>query len=401
MLLMSCARFAYVEVRRGYKSLKQPYVRVRIMVADELAVGCKGPFDIFCEHAAGGSTDYFSNSDIVVRCKGSLLSAEDVEGLPLENDLVRIVVVPRDYKHRVLIDGKGFRGVADLMVESGQISVINAVNMEDYLKGVLPPEIGKHGEPELEALKAQAVASRTYALSRLRVNPAKSYDMVNDVADQIYTGVSKEDKWINRAVERTRGEVLYSEGGLITAYYHSTCGGATDNIEDIWDKHARSYLKGVADSDFCQWSKFYNWSFTWTPKELEESVLRHLRSTGRYSGTSIGIKDIRIVDRLKSGRVRVIEIVTDQGKFLVIKDKIRWALRRPDVEDAILPSTNFYLTIDRDESGNITSITAKGYGNGHGVGMCQCGALGRSRAGQKYDQILSVYYRDAQLVKLY
>ena len=106
-------------------------------------------------------------------------------------------------------------------------------------------------------------------------------------------------------------------------------------------------------------------------------------------------------ERLPSGRIKVLHLMTDRGKFLLLKDEIRWALMRPDRDNAILPSTNFELTLIRDADGRIETIRIDGRGNGHGVGMCQCGALGRSRAGQEYRRILSSYYTGIKIFSMY
>ncbi len=401
LLLQGCARFAYVEHRLGYKHLRQPFVRVKIMETSRLTIQSDGAFELYCALPDGSTTDYFSNSDLVIEIEESHLSVKQESGLPLERELIRVVAVPGKNRFYLGLNGSRFRGIVDIIIEHDSMTVINALYMEDYLKGVLPPEIGKHGRPELEALKAQAIASRTYALSRFRRNPARAYDMVSEVADQVYTGMATEDRWINKAIETTRGEVLLVDNELVTAYYHSTCGGATENIEDVWDKQPRSYLKGRDDSSYCAWSKYYDWSFTWSGNQLEQSISKHLRQNGRLRHDEMKLTDLKAIDRLPSGRIRVIEVDTDKGKFLLFKDQIRWAFLRPDREDAILPSTNFRIEIVRDSAGNIEHVTATGRGNGHGVGMCQCGALGRSRAGQKYREILRTYYTGAQITQTY
>jgi stage II sporulation protein D len=402
LILSSCARFSYVEHRRGYKHLMQPYVRVKILEVNELTLESSGPFELYCMLPDGSTTDYFSNSDLLIRAEGSHISVRQKSGLPLESKLNRVVAVPSKADFHLTLNGSRFRGIADVIVENGGISVVNAIYMEDYLKGVLPPEIGRHGRPELEALKAQAVASRTYALSRFRQNPAEPYDMVNEVADQIYIGMSSEDRWINEAIEATRGEVLLADDELITAYYHSTCGGSTDNIEDVWDRQPKSYLKSHDDDSFCEWSKYSEWSFTWSRSQLEESISKYLKQKGRLKQESFDLANLEVIDRLPSGRIRVLKVSAGGEEFLIFKDQIRWAFLRPDREDAILPSTNFHLEIDRDSSdGSIVRITATGRGNGHGVGMCQCGALGRSRAGKRYRDILGAYYQGAKVTEVY
>lgn len=401
MCAAGCARFSYVEHRRGYKRLKQPYVRVKVVEAKKVTLKSTGPYELLCFKQDGERTEYHSNSDITVTLSKKLLTVKDKSGLPLEELVSRVVASPVKERDHLVLNGRAFRGVADVIVENDSISVVNAVYMEDYLKGVLPPEIGHHGRPEWEALKAQAVASRTYAVSRYSIDPTKAYDLVGHVADQVYDGMSTEDTWTNGAVSETKGEVLLSDGETITAYYHSTCGGATENVEHVWERDPASYLRARLDDPYCHWSKFYAWTYTWTRQQLESSISDYLEKSGRLQSKPFTLRDLEIIDKLPSGRVRILKVTTSAGEYLILKDQIRWALIRPDKPGAILPSTNLELRIIRSSSGEITQIEATGKGNGHGVGMCQCGALGRSRSGQEYRSILSSYYTGAEIIRVY
>lgn len=397
-----CARFSYVESRRGYKNLRDPYVRVRIHQEKSINLQCSGPFELYCIRDDGESADYYSNSALIAKLQDGRIFVYQETGLPLEKSLTRVVASPKDQSSHIRVDGIPYRGVAEIIVEDTTLSVVNAIYMEDYLKGVLPPEIGRHSKSELEALKAQAVASRTYAFSRFRRNPARRYDMVNEVADQVYTGMSGEDRWTNKAIDETRGEVLTSSGNLITAYYHSTCGGHTDNVEDVWDRQPVSYLKGTKDADYCEWSKFYRWTFEWNAVDLAKNIRTYLKARGRLNGDDpFEIRNIEVADRLRSGRIKILKIETAEDEYLLFKDQIRWAILRPDREGAILPSTDFEMTLVRDDDGDLIAVYFEGFGNGHGVGMCQCGALGRARANQDYRSILSKYYRGTKLTHLY
>ena len=113
------------------------------------------------------------------------------------------------------------------------------------------------------------------------------------------------------------------------------------------------------------------------------------------------MRDIRIIERFPTGRISHLEVVTDQGTFLLFKDQIRWAFRRPGRPDQILPSSNFELRLWSDLNGNLTEITSVGRGYGHGVGMCQTGAIGRARAGQDYETILKTYYSGVEITQAY
>jgi stage II sporulation protein D len=188
---------------------------------------------------------------------------------------------------------------------------------------------------------------------------------------------------------------------LIDAYYHSTCGGSTDNIEEVWDKGARPYLVGVADSDFCRWSKFFDWNELYPTAEFLDHIRNYLKTANGDAG-KIGERLIEatISDRTAGGRVKSIQITTDRGSVVLHKDQIRWAFGRHD-KPGIMPSTNFVIKLDRDENGVVQQVHIVGCGYGHGVGMCQCGAIGMARVGYTYQQILTHYYTGVRIRKLY
>ena len=319
----------------------------------------------------------------------------------LDSGLTLIFVSSRNREAHLTINGKPFRGVLEIYSVGDSLEVVNVLNIEDYLKGVLPPEIGRLKKDAYQALKTQAVAARTYAYSRIKENAEKRYAVVNNIMDQVYTGILGEYSLANKAIEETHGEILTYHGQMITAYYHSTCGGFTEDIVNAWDKHAAGYLKSVDDDDFCKWSKFHDWEMTWKPRVLSRYLCDYLVANRQYDGDSLAIEDIQILERFPTGRISHLKVITDQGEFLLFKDQIRWAFRRPNNPNAILPSSNFNIQLWRDTEGRLTEISASGHGYGHGVGMCQTGAIGRARAGYKYDQILKSYYTGVEITKAY
>ncbi len=142
----------------------------------------------------------------------------------------------------VKLNGKSYRGMMEVFVNSrGRLTVVNVVPMEDYLLGVVPSELSL---PQIEAQKAQAVAARTYAIANLNGYNDQGFDVVDTVWSQVYKGVSIESKMGTQAVLQTRGIVATYKGKPITAYYTSTCGGRTEDSENIFD-HAEPYLRGV------------------------------------------------------------------------------------------------------------------------------------------------------------
>jgi stage II sporulation protein D len=329
------------------------------------------------------------------------LNLLDHDGNVLEQRLLKVTIIA-NHKKQLRLNGRVFRGIFEFHpLKSDSFYTVNVLNIEDYLQGVLQPEIGNRTEDEFEAVKAQAVAARTYAFTTKDKYPDREYDLINDIGDQVYTGVAGEQEITNRAAKATRGEILMYENDLIDAYYHSTCGGSTDNIENIWDKGARPYLVGVTDSSYCQWSKFFDWNEQYPTAELLDHVRNYLKTANGDAG-KIGdqLLEATTSDRTTGGRVNSIQLTTERGSVVLRKDQIRWAFGRHD-KPGIMPSTNFEITLDRDANGVVRQAKAIGRGYGHGIGMCQCGAIGMARVGYDYQQILTHYYTGVRIRKLY
>jgi stage II sporulation protein D len=284
------------------------------------------------------------------------------------------------------------------------LTVINEVGIEDYLRGVVPNEI-PHGSLDLrEAVKAQTVAARTYAIAYRGQYAAEGYDLLSTVMDQVYSGVEGESEITDRAIRDTRGVVASFQGEAIQTNYSSTCGGHTADRHEVWDKPPLPYLKGVSDKgsdfSFCSTSKYFRWEEGWGGAEFLRSVRENLaRENGTRIDSTAVLKDVHVVERGKSGRVKVIEFRTDKGNFRATGDRIRWAIQRPGGAGP-LRSTLFDVHAQKDH-GRVVRVTLRGRGWGHGVGMCQWGAMERSRQGQSYAQILHHYYRGIRLMTLY
>ncbi len=175
----------------------------------------------------------------------------------------------------------------------------------------------------------------------------------------------------------------------------------TDAIEHVWDRKEEPYLKAVADSGACSWSKYYNWSEVFSEEQLRGRIEQYL-SSDRGRDLRIGkIEDVIIGNRTPGGRIAQLSIRTSHDIFKFSADRIRWVIGRTSNPDLILPSDRFDVALDRDQSGNIRKITFKGSGYGHGVGMCQCGAIGLSRKGWAFADILKHYYTGVDVKKLY
>ncbi|TFH65741.1 MAG: SpoIID/LytB domain-containing protein [Candidatus Zixiibacteriota bacterium] len=402
LLSLSCSYMGYALRQQGYDGLKRPWIRVRVLQGNaDVTISAKGSFVVRTWDANNEKSAYYSATPVLVQAVGGVLNLLDQKGNLLEQRLRKVTITPGPKKTPYL-NNRTFHGIFEFHpLKSDSFYTVNVLNIEDYLRGVLQPEIGNRTEDEFEAVKAQAVAARTYAFITKDKYPDREYDLINDIGDQVYTGIAGEQDITNRAAEATRGEVLMYGDDLIDAYYHSTCGGRTDNIEEIWDKGMRPYLVGVADSGYCRWSKFFDWNELYPTAEFLDHVRDYFKTVNGDAG-KIGKRLIEatISDRTTGGRVKAIQLTTDRGSVVLRKDQIRWAFGRHD-KSGILPSTNFAISLGRDEDGVVQQVHIIGCGYGHGIGMCQCGAIGMARVGYTYQQILTHFYTGVRIRKLY
>lgn len=298
----------------------------------------------------------------------------------------------------VAFNGKHYRGELLFVPNDTGVAVVNRVRMDDYLRGVVPLEIGTRDARDSAAVEAQAVTARSYAYVHVGGSSAtRPYDVTASVADQLYGGADAETAVSNEAVSATRGLVLQYGGRVVNAPYHSACGGSTAAAEEIWRTSAEPYLRSVSDQIpgtgrfYCDIAPRFRWTRTLEGETLRAALVRYLasytRTPGGYPGTP---RDVEIDTRTPSGRVGTLKIATDRGNYVLRGNDIRYVLRAPGGE--ILNSTSFSVETTPARDGSIARLTLHGTGYGHGVGMCQWGAIGRARAGQDFRTILRTYY---------
>ncbi len=278
--------------------------------------------------------------------------------------------------------GNQYRGLMKVMATVSGVTLINQVSMEDYLKGVVPCEIVPSWQ--MEALKAQAVAARSYALFHKNRYRASGYDVTDDTTTQVYRGASSETESTNKAVAATAGEVVTYSGKPIDAVFHASGGGYTEDCLNVW-RSSVPYLKGVPEEKYAE---------PWT-KNAEVAILAKLADVGNVK--SIKLSKLRIGqahhsdDRGISGRVKSVVVVGTKGTKTLTGDRLQAAFG--------LNSTLFDMTVKGKK------LTFTGYGYGHGLGLSQWGAqaMAEKHKNEKdyYKKILGHYFTNTKIEKIY
>jgi stage II sporulation protein D len=321
----------------------------------------------------GASTSSIVNARLPLK-----FSDADADGVVDANaSSAGYIISPRqdDPNSVISFNGKLYRGslwlkplprpVGGGQFKAAAFDVINLVDVEDYLLSVVPSEMPS-GWP-LEALKAQAVAARSYAIANLGKHGKEGYDLRATIDDQVYSGISSESDNSNLAVGETAGLVLKHEGRPITAFFHSTSGGSTEVSERVWGKPL-GYLQSVPDYDDA--SPHFAWSRRFAADDLEKMV-----------GADVGrLLSISVVTRTGSNRAQDLLVQGANGSKTVSGESLRKSLK--------LPSTLFNVGND----GNGYIFAGRGYG--HGLGMSQYGAKALAERGCNAAQILSYYYKN-------
>lgn len=298
--------------------------------------------------------------------------------------------------------GRRYRGEVELVAGGRGLTVVNRVGLEDYLRGVLPLEIGGRDPRDRAAVEAQAVAARSYAASRMAANASRAFDLVATTADQVYGGRDVERPETDAAVRSTYGLVLTFADAIASTPYHADGGAVTAAPDEVFWRQAPSpYLRPVDDRApdgrcWCDVRGRAPWERRFTASDLAMLLDRSVAQGGERTAASGAIRDVRVAGRGPSGRVTRLEIETDGGRVLLRGNDIRYALR---TRGEILPSTAFELTVEM-RGGAVAAIGIRGTGAGHGVGMSQWGAIGRARAGQDARTILAAYYPGTRLAPL-
>ncbi len=330
----------------------------------------------------------FTNNLITKTSKREPYKVQNINGLIKITDKLNntfgafrgpIKLIPNKKNGLICCNNKWYRGELLLLTNGNKrnITIINSVELEDYLLSVVSSEIPSKWNKE--ALKAQAVAARSYSLGYLGRRIQKGYDLAATVEDQVYLGIVSEKRSTTNAVRETKGIILVDKNNKpIIALYHSSGGGYTDSVDNLWDKkpveNISDYIKPQPDYD--QNSPHFKWFRNYKTSELN----------GLLSSLNLGeITNITPLKRSIANRIMWIKITGTKGETIIRGEEFRMLLK--------LPSSKFNLAIEN----NIVKLT--GSGNGHGLGMSQWGAKALAERGYTYEKILAHYYVGARLIK--
>ncbi|MEC4805148.1 MAG: SpoIID/LytB domain-containing protein [Jaaginema sp. PMC 1079.18] len=300
----------------------------------------------------------------------------------------------------------------------GDFTLVNTVPLETYLRGVVPHEIGPNAP--YQAVAAQAILARTYALRNLRRFRADDYQLCASVHCQVYHGLTATVEKADRAIIETQGQVLTYNNELIDALYSSTTGGITAQFSDIWDGENRPYLQPRVDSPNPPWNlaqqplndeatfrrfialtdgfnesgiNVFRWDRQSSIEALTADLNRYLERTKNPITNITRITNMAVTERSPSGRILTLSVYTDKGTIALHKTEARSAFEPPR-------STLFYLEPIQDANQSLTGYRFIGGGFGHGVGMSQYGSYNLANLGKTAPEILAFYYPQTTLTTL-
>ena len=290
-----------------------------------------------------------------------------------------LIIRPSDKSDEGLaLDGRRYRGALELRHRGAGLTAVNIVPVDDYLLSVVPEEMPT--DWPAEALKAQSVAARSFALKSRGRHAAEGYDLCTTTHCQLYKGIASEKTASTAAVRATRGEVLTYGGQPIEALFHTDSGGMTESSEDVWGNPI-PYLRAVRDTPLGTMP----WTKTMSTAALEQKLAAKGHNIGRLRAIELSPLAVgrAAKDRTASGRVKAMTVTGTKGSVTLSGTAWRSLLG--------LKSTLFSAKLTKD------SVTFTGFGAGHGLGISQWGAERLAEAGKSYADILHHYYTGVTL----
>ncbi len=434
LILISGPLLAISSLSHQVVASQQRSIRVLLSEANKVRLRSDGSIPLLINASGLKQSKVSSVSVRAKRGSMQILLNRDPKGyLTLKkNTILRISTKDR---RGIWLGRRRYRGELKVKVNHSRLNVINSLDVETYLKSVVGSEMPKTWP--MEALKAQAVASRTYALKQL----AKSgpFDIRSTETNQVYLGIESETFKTGSAVNSTRGLVLTHKGRMINAVFHSSSGGFTESSGDVWKKQL-PYLVGVVDFD--KDSPVRSWNRTFSPKQLENA----------FQETQ-GVRSIKIEEVTKTGRIKLAKVIGPGGELLIKGRDLRkrlglkstlarfqtltstapkkiekvWTTTsssnspltplpllenywsgndltgKSRIKD--LPPSNFFSLLPPplplpplEPNGQIITLFVRGLGAGHGVGMSQWGAYNLANRGRGFRHILKHYYSGVDIV---
>ncbi len=313
----------------------------------------------------------------------------------------RLTFESKDPRLFLSVNGRAYRGLVEVLSNGNSVTAVNVLGTEAYLRGVVGVEMGDRQRNELAALEAQAIASRTYALKNRGRFRTAGYDLRAGVQDQAYLGVERETELGSAAVRRTAGMVVTYRSDLISAFFHSTCGYSTASPAEAFHTVRQvPYLRPVSDRRpstgyYCDISPRFRWSVEWDGNELRDILRNTIPSVMGIDAEMIDeVRALHVHGLGPSRRVTELRLEVGSGEIPVYGPDLRRVFLTP--ERRPLGSTAIEVSYERGASARIS-----GAGWGHGVGMCQWGAIGRARAGQSAHEILTTYFPGTRIERSY
>jgi stage II sporulation protein D len=284
-------------------------------------------------------------------------------------------------KKKGTVNGRRYRGTLKVVPSGGNsVTVVNVVELEDYLRSVVPAEM-PYSWPK-EALKAQAVVARSYAVSNRGRYASEGFDLCATAACQVYEGTASENASSDEAVKATRGEVVMYMGRPISAVFHSSCGGRTDDARDVWRSDGKPYLRGVRSP----WCRQESPHYQWEAKISDKDMAGRLAAAGHDVGP---VESIRIVSRTKAGRAYEVRVTGTKSAQTFQANAFR----------LIVGPKSLRSTLWSGLSHSDGEWRFHGKGWGHGVGLCQWCSKVMAGQGHRYKEILTYFYRNTKVKK--
>ncbi|MBI3397622.1 MAG: SpoIID/LytB domain-containing protein [Deltaproteobacteria bacterium] len=343
----------------------------------------KGAKDLKIEGAGSAEADGYDLSthlDKDISRTTFILALEESGALTVNNSKIAGPSITFSSETGILyLNNRPFRGKMEVLKDQKGLLAVNELPLEFYVAGLINHEISSKWP--IEAVKAQAVIARTYALYQKKKRMAGAYHMESTVADQVYSGSVAEDDRSFYAVKETIGEVLTYNGEIALTAYHSNSGGITEDSKNIWGKDY-PYLRQVK-SLFDKDAPNFSWKLNISPQSVEAAL-----NAAGYSVTDV--QEIMPLSRANSGRVTKVRVRHAKGDMEISGEDLRKTLGYDKLKSAM-------FTVETIDGLFVFS----GKGSGHGVGLSQWGAKGMAEEGYDYAGILEHFYPGTKIERIY